>query len=92
MMHLMRTTVTLDPDVERLVKDAVRRSGRSFKEVLNRALREGLAASSPRQKLDPYRVKARRMSLRAGIDPARLNRLADELDVENSLDKQGRAR
>ena len=40
----MRTTVTLDPDVERLVKDAMRERGLSFKQALNEALRRGLAA------------------------------------------------
>jgi hypothetical protein len=39
----MRTTVTLDPDVERLVKDAMRERGLSFKQALNEALRRGLA-------------------------------------------------
>jgi len=38
----MRTTVTLDPDVERLIRDAMRESGVSFKETLNEAARIGL--------------------------------------------------
>ena len=35
----MRTTVTLDPDVERLVRDVMRERGLSFKQALNEALR-----------------------------------------------------
>ena len=31
----MRTTVTLDPDVERLLREAMHRSRLSFKETLN---------------------------------------------------------
>jgi hypothetical protein len=38
----MRTTVTLDPDVERLIRDAIRERGISFKEALNEAARIGL--------------------------------------------------
>jgi len=38
----MRTTVTLDPDVERLIKDAMRERDISFKEALNEAARIGL--------------------------------------------------
>ncbi len=38
----MRTTVTLDPDVERLIKEAMRERGISFKEALNEAARDGL--------------------------------------------------
>ena len=38
----MRTTVTLDPDVEKLIRDAMKERGISFKEALNEALRTGL--------------------------------------------------
>ena len=41
----MRTTVTLDPDVERLLRDAMRTRGLSFKEALNQAARDGLRPS-----------------------------------------------
>jgi hypothetical protein len=40
----MRTTVTLDPDVERLLRSAMRERGASFKEALNQAVRDGLQA------------------------------------------------
>ena len=39
----MRTMATLDPDVERLVRDVLRERGLSFKQALNEALRRGLA-------------------------------------------------
>jgi hypothetical protein len=38
----MRTTVTLDPDVESLLKNAMRERGISFKEALNESARTGL--------------------------------------------------
>jgi hypothetical protein len=38
----MRTTVTLDQDVEALLRTAMRQRGLSFKEALNSALRAGL--------------------------------------------------
>jgi hypothetical protein len=40
----MRTTVTLDPDVERLVRDAMTERSISFKEALNEAARIGLTS------------------------------------------------
>jgi hypothetical protein len=40
-MH-MRTTVTLDPDVESMLRREVRRRGLPFKQVLNNAIRAGL--------------------------------------------------
>jgi hypothetical protein len=38
----MRTTVTLDPDVESLLRREVRRRGEPFKQILNDAIRAGL--------------------------------------------------
>jgi len=38
----MRTTVTLDPDVEQLIRGAMRERAISFKEALNEAARLGL--------------------------------------------------
>ena len=38
----MRTTVTIDPDVQVLLRTAMRERGEPFKQVLNAALREGL--------------------------------------------------
>ncbi len=37
----MRTTVTLDPDVEALIKRAMRDRGLTFKQALNEAVRAG---------------------------------------------------
>jgi hypothetical protein len=42
----MRTTVTLEPDVERLLAEAMRDKGLSFKEALNEAVRAGLTRRS----------------------------------------------
>jgi hypothetical protein len=46
----MRTTVTLDPDVEALIRTAMKERGTSFKETLNTALRAGLTRNRPRQR------------------------------------------
>jgi hypothetical protein len=45
----MRTTVTLDPDVERLIRSAMRERGVSFKEALNEAVRTGLLREKHRR-------------------------------------------
>lgn len=37
----MRTTVTLDPDTEQLIRLRMKRRGVSFKQALNDAIREG---------------------------------------------------
>ena len=53
----MRTTLTLDPDVAVLIEDARDKTKRPLKEIVNEALRRGLAdrdsAPAPR---DSYRT------------------------------------
>jgi hypothetical protein len=79
----MRTTVTLDPDVEQLLRDAMQRRRLSFKEALNQAIRNGLLNTGSRVSDEtPFTVRSRSMGLRAGIDSGRLNQMADELEAE----------
>ena len=42
MMQNMRTTITLEPDVQALIHRAMKERGISFKEALNSAVRAGL--------------------------------------------------
>ena len=51
----MRTTLTLDPDVAALVRRAVK-GGKRLKEVVNQALRVGLAAAPPPRRGERYRT------------------------------------
>lgn len=51
----MRTTLTLDDDVAKLLEKEHRRSGSSFKQVVNHFLRLGLTAKQPARK--PFKVK-----------------------------------
>ncbi len=81
-MCAMRTTLTLDPDVERLLKQAMHGEKQGLKETLNAALRRGLAHHAPPRPAKAFVVAAKPMGLRAGLDPARLHDLADELELE----------
>ena len=81
----MRTTVTLDPDVERLLKETAHQTRQSFKQVLNNAVRAGLRASPSAARRKAFFVKARPMGLRSGVDPTRLAELADELETDAFL-------
>lgn len=81
----MRTTVTIDPDVQQLLQDAMQRSRQSFKETLNQAIRRGLADMVPQGDEPPFQVAARPLGLRGGIDPARLNQLNDDLEADAFL-------
>lgn len=85
----MRTTLTLDPDVAKLLHDEQYRTKKTFKEVLNSAVRTSLRGTpSKRPKLLPPRA----MGLRTGIDPRELAGLADDLEAESYLRTAARRR
>jgi len=84
----MRTTLTLDNDVARLIDEAVYRERRPMKQVVNDALRRALTPETQRElvTLSPHDS-----AIRPGFDVARLNQLADELEDEAILDVVRRA-
>jgi hypothetical protein len=43
----MRTTITLEPDVQALIRTAMKERGISFKEALNSAVRAGFTHAKP---------------------------------------------
>jgi hypothetical protein len=51
----VRTTLTIDDDVAKLLDKEMRRSGSSFKHVVNHFLRMGLTTKQPPRK--PFKVK-----------------------------------
>lgn len=77
----MRTTVTLDPDVEQYIREACNKRRKSFKRVLNDALRESLKPPTPKRELLPPRS----MGFAPGVDPRKLSDLADDLEAEAFL-------
>jgi hypothetical protein len=82
----MRTTITVDADVEQLLRLAMQQSGQSLKTTLNQAVRRGLAGTIVGAAQPPFQVESQPMGLRAGIDPARLQELGDDLDVQAFLE------
>jgi hypothetical protein len=83
----MRTTLTLDDDVARRLKEIARSTERSFKEVVNDAIRRGLAVGDrPPTAPDPFVVQPRACGFRTGIDPTKLNQLYDDLEAELGLE------
>jgi hypothetical protein len=83
----MRTTLTLDPDVARLIDDAVHRERRPMKQVINDALRRALR--EPANRAAPsYRLTPHQSAVRPGFDLSGFNRLADELEDEHILHQE----
>jgi len=75
----VRTTLSLDDDVARLLSKESRRSGASFKEVVNRFLRLGLmAAQRPPRK--SFVVAPRKLDLPPGLTYDNVEQLLDVLE------------
>ena len=75
----MRTTVTLDPDVEALLRKTMRARGEPFKQVLNAAIRDGLRAGSARAPAREFRQRTFKLG-KPLIDLTKALSLASELD------------
>jgi hypothetical protein len=75
----VRTTLTIDDDVSAKIAAEARRSGKPLRVVVNEALRIGLE-NAVRDELPPYRVEARDMKLRPGIEIDDIQGLLDKLD------------
>lgn len=75
----MRTTVTLDPDVQALLERAMREQDRSFKETLNDAVRIGLRRPAGSTKAERFVQRSFKMG-RPLVDLTKANALAGELE------------
>lgn len=83
----MRTTVTIDPDVEAMLNRLMRSKNISFKEALNSALRAGLLAGRANRPAVPVELPVFHMKPRAGVNLDKALQLAGELEDEELLRK-----
>ena len=85
-MSLMRTTLSLEPDVAQRLRQELASGKKSFKEVVNERLRLGFGLKKSRKR-PPFRVKPHSSAYQPGIDPTKFNQLVDELQVEEFIRK-----
>lgn len=79
----MRTTLTIEDEIGTALREKAFRSGRTFKEVVNETLRDGLAAGTAAPKARRYRLKPASLGGAVpGIDLDKALRLADALEDE----------
>lgn len=82
----MRTTITLEPDVEDLIKRAMEERGMSFKQAVNEAIRAGFA---PRRAESPTTFPTYRMGTPL-VDITKALRLAGELEDQELVSRLAR--
>jgi len=76
----VRTTLTLDDDISARVKAEVRRSGRSFREIVNDLLRLALTVRRDPGRARPFKVRAQALGLRRGLDYDNVGELLEQLE------------
>jgi hypothetical protein len=83
----MRTTVTIDADVESMLNRLMKQKRLGFKEALNSALRAGLMKALPGKAPELKPLPVFDMGLRSDIDLSRALRLSAEIEDEETLRK-----
>jgi hypothetical protein len=78
----MRTTLTIDDDLLAILRREAKRKGMSLKELINAALRRSLAVDPWGQPPRRPATRSHSYQFRPGIDPDKMNQLADELEAE----------
>ncbi|NOX98213.1 MAG: DUF2191 domain-containing protein [Verrucomicrobia bacterium] len=82
----MRTTLTIDDDIAQSVENLRNRKNLSLRDAINQLLRAGLQAVEKRSSSRPYHGPVFSLGeLKPGIDPNRMNQLADELEAEQYI-------
>jgi plasmid stability protein len=77
----VRTTLTLDDDVAAKLKSEARRSSRSFRDVVNDALRRGLTSRREARHPIPFKVMARDLGeLRPGVNIDSVSDLLEQVE------------
>ena len=84
----MRTTLTLDPDVASLLRARMAERKSNMKQVVNDALRRGLAVSDVQRARKRIRVIGHSLGLRPGVDRDKMNQLVDEMEAQEFAAKQ----
>jgi hypothetical protein len=85
----MRTTVTLDSDVESMLRKEVRRTGEPFKQLLNDAIRVGLRSMRrPAEAFEPLIFDMGKPR----VDLTKASSLAAELEDDELIGRYRRSR
>lgn len=84
----MRTTLTIEDQLAKPLKEAAQRSRKSFKDIVNETLREGLAVYPALPKPKSYKVKPVSMGgVRQEINLEKALQLSDRIESEEIIRK-----
>lgn len=84
----MRTTLTIDDNIAKTLKEMAHRSGKSYKQVVNETLRSGIAATKVIKKSKPYHLKPVSLGkVSPGYNLTKALQLAESLEDEEIAKK-----
>jgi hypothetical protein len=76
----MRTTLTLDDDVYAKIDAEVRRTGKTYRQVVNDLLRRALLAGKDAEKKKPFKIRGRSLGRRSGLNYDNIGELLEQLE------------
>ena len=80
MTRAMRTTLTIDDDVAAKLNEELRQTGGSFKELVNETLRTGLNVRRQLRKPRKFKVRARDLGFRPGLNYDNIGELLEQIE------------
>jgi hypothetical protein len=83
MMLSMRTTISIDDDVLEKAKSVADRLHRSFRLIINEALRAGLQTIEEPPISKPYKTCPHKMGLRPGINLDNIQEVISQVEGES---------
>lgn len=84
MVRAVRTTLTIDDDLAALLHEQARRTGRTFRDVVNEAIRDGLLRSELESPCTP---PVHDLGIRPGVNLTKATRLVGQLEAEQIVRK-----
>ncbi len=84
MMRIVRTTLTIDDDLAALLHAEARASGRTFRDVVNQALRDGLLREGEE---GGYVPPTHPLGIRPGVDLTKALQLVGQMEDEEVVRK-----
>jgi len=83
----MRTTLTLEQNVAKAIRQEMRRTGKTMKSIVNAALKLGLGMAGKPTPARRFRVHPHDFGFKPGADLDRLNQLVDEFESAEAARK-----
>lgn len=78
----MRTTIDINDALLKELRKRAKRTGRSFRELVEESLQLGLAQSSKPKPKKRFEVKTHALALKPGFRGVSLNQIYDQIEAE----------